>query len=139
MKNKQIIKELQRIAKENKGVLNPRIVVNEARQKSSPIHSQFEWEDSKAAEQYRLIQARELISVMVHVLPNTNKPERIWVSLKTDQIKGGGYRKMVSILSNKELRKQLLEDALADLSIFREKYKHLNELAEIFAAMEKFT
>lgn len=76
---------------------------------------------------------------MVHVLPNGNEEtERVWVSLKQDQQnEGGGYRTLVSVLSDADLRQQLLEQAFEDLQYFEEKYSHLQELAEIFKAMKK--
>lgn len=38
-----------------------RAVVDAARPEDSPIHDQFEWDDSEAAEQYRIAQARRLV------------------------------------------------------------------------------
>lgn len=139
MRNELIISELNRIASRNGGVLKPELVVEEARRPSSPLHSRFQWDDSVAAHEYRIFQARNLIRVVVHVLPNGNEEtERVWVSLKQDQQnEGGGYRTLVSVLSDADLRKQLLEQAFEDLQYFEEKYSHLQELAEIFKAMKK--
>lgn len=139
MRNELIISELNRIASRNGGVLKPELVVEEARRPSSPLHSRFQWDDSVAAHEYRIFQARNLIRVVVHVLPNGNEEtERVWVSLKQDQQnEGGGYRTLVSVLSDADLRQQLLEQAFEDLQYFEEKYSHLQELAEIFKAMKK--
>jgi hypothetical protein len=43
------------------GVLHPADVVEAARNPNSAMHNQFEWDDSEAAEAYRLQQARALI------------------------------------------------------------------------------
>lgn len=43
------------------GVLTPSAVVDAARNPNSSMHAQFEWDDSEAAEAYRLQQARALI------------------------------------------------------------------------------
>jgi hypothetical protein len=43
------------------GKLSPIAVIEAAREPDSPLHGYFEWDDSKAAEQYRLDQARCLI------------------------------------------------------------------------------
>lgn len=139
MKNEQIISELNRIASRNGGVLKPEVVVEEARRPSSPLHSKFQWDDSVAAHEYRIFQARNLIRVVVHVLPNgSDEMERVWVSLKQDQQnEGGGYRTLVSVLSDADLRKQLLQQAYEDMEYFSAKYSHLEELAEIFKAMKK--
>jgi len=58
--------ELSRLY-EKHGKLTAQIVVEAARSKKSPIHDEFEWDDSKAAIRYRLYQARTLIR-KVHVL-----------------------------------------------------------------------
>lgn len=139
MKNDIIIQELNRIASKSGGILKPEIVVEEAKSEDSPLHSRFTWDDSEAAHQYRLEQARRLIRVTVQFIPNvSNEPERIWVSLKQDQNnEGGGYRTLVSVLSDVELRKQLLKEAMEDMDRFEEKYSHLNELSEIFKAMKR--
>ena len=137
-KNAKVIAELQRIAAANGGILLPENVVEEARRKSSPLHSRFEWDDDKAAHEYRIWQARQLISVTVSFLPSkTQSPERIWVSLKEDRKGAGGYRPLVAVLSDADLRQQLLSDALEDLEFFQEKYKKLTELAEVFSAASR--
>lgn len=139
MKNDIIIQELNRIASKSGGILKPEIVVEEASREDSPLHSRFTWDDSEAAHQYRLEQARRLIRVTVQFIPNvSNEPERIWVSLKQDQNnEGGGYRTLVSVLSDVELRKQLLNEAMEDMDRFEEKYSHLTELSEVFKAMKR--
>jgi hypothetical protein len=38
-------------------VIKPEVVLKEARAKDAPLHKYFEWDDKKAAEEYRLIQA----------------------------------------------------------------------------------
>lgn len=54
--------ELQKIVDAG-AALTPKGVLESARKKSSPLHKYFEWEDSKAAEKYRLEQAYRLISM----------------------------------------------------------------------------
>ena len=59
---KQAIKErLEKLAAKNRGTLTPTRVVMDARDKSSPLHDFFEWDDGAAAQRYREQQARELI------------------------------------------------------------------------------
>lgn len=136
---KDIISELSRIAAKSGGILKPELVIEEARRPSSPLHGRFTWADTEAAHLWRLEEARRLIRVTVQMIPNgSDEPERIWVSLKQDQNKeGGGYRTLVSVLSDADLRKQLLNEALEDMKYFEEKYSHLKELAEVFASIKK--
>jgi hypothetical protein len=50
------------------GRLTPNAVVEDARDKDSPLHSVFEWDDAVAADRFRIEQARNLIqSFKVHV------------------------------------------------------------------------
>lgn len=43
------------------GKLTPTEVIESARAKTSPLHSLFEWDNGRAADSYRIQQARELI------------------------------------------------------------------------------
>lgn len=135
MKNK-VVEELKRIANEHAGLLQPAIVVQEARPTSSPLHSHFEWDDSQAAEKYRIQQARQLISVVVEVIPGLKDPIPVFVSLSPDRARdGGGYRVMTTVLTDKMSKELLLQDALNELEIFQRKYARLKELSALFKVM----
>mgnify|MGYP003421519919 FL=1 len=55
-------------ALEKRGRLTPETVLDTARNPKSPLHDQFEWDDTAAAHQHRLQQARVLIrSVVVNI------------------------------------------------------------------------
>lgn len=47
--------------KKKKGGLTPQLLVIESQPKKSPLHNCFEWDDSKAAREYRIVQAQEII------------------------------------------------------------------------------
>ncbi len=135
MKNK-VINELKRIADENDGLLKPETVVDEARPVNSPLHSRFEWNNTKAGEAYRIWQARQLIRVVVEVISAAGEKENVFVSLSSDR-RESGYRVMTSVLSDAQMRNQMLSDALAELELFQDKYKRLRELAAVFSAIRK--
>jgi len=135
--NPAITSELARIAEENNGVLLPKAVVEAARSQNSPLHSWFEWDDSVAAEAYRLEQARYLIRITVeYPIPGEVVSTRMFVSLTPDR-KESGYRRTITVLSDTAFRKQMLADALADMQRFEQKYIHLKELVDVFAAMRR--
>lgn len=137
-KSNAVIKELKRLAKENGGLLQPEAVVEAARPATSPLHSRFTWDDSIAGQQYRIWQARQLIRVSVEVLAGTNESCEVFVSLTPDREReSGGYRVMAEVLSDEEMRNQMLSDALDELQLFREKYRKLKELASVFAAIKR--
>lgn len=131
--------ELKRIAKANGGILQPAAIVEAATPEDSPLHSRFEWDDSKASHEYRLFQARQLIRVSVHVISGvSSEPERIWVSLRQDrEAVGGGYRPLVEVLTDENMRQQLLHEALEDMEYFSRKYARLEELAGVFKEMRR--
>jgi hypothetical protein len=52
---------MQALAKANGGTITPEALVDAARDKESPLHEYFEWDDATAAHQYRLEQARRMI------------------------------------------------------------------------------
>ena len=121
------------------GVIRPVDVVEAARDESSPLHPCFQWDDGEAAHQYRLLQARNLLRVYVNVEPAANvEPVRAYVSLTSDRVKdGGGYRAMAEVLSDADLRQQLLNDAFVQFRNMRKKYEHLTQLSKVWAAIDE--
>jgi hypothetical protein len=113
------------------GILNPRRVVEwAAGNPESDLHKQFEWDDQKAAEGYRLHQARRLIAI--HVVADDGR--RATISLIQDRHSEGGYRPIDRVMSNAELRRMALRQALRELRRFEERYRHIQELARVFVA-----
>lgn len=138
MGQETIISELQRIADNHGGLLRPVDVVEAARPKSSPLHSRFTWDDTKAAAEYRLWQAQSLIRVTVEYLKvgGEETKHRVFVSLTPDRaLSGGGYRVMNVVLGHAQMRAQLLKDAFEEMERFKQKYAALEELVEVFSAM----
>lgn len=122
----------------NDGVIEPRRVVDAARDPDSPLHDCFTWDDTVAGERYRLDQARRLIRVyVVKLLPGDVPPVRAFVSLTTDRKAGGGYRALVDVLNDEALYAQMLEDALDEMNSFKVKYGRIKELQTVFAEVEK--
>ena len=133
--------ELELIRRANGGLLDPVEVVHYARfNRDSCLHSRFEWVDSIAAEQFRIWQARQIIRLELTVLDNGHgEAIRTYVSLIADRRSDNerGYRALVDVLSDDEMRAQLLEEARQDMAVFRHKYRMLRELACVFDAMNK--
>jgi len=131
--------ELERLALAHGGELRPEAVVDAARVETSPLHQSFDWDDTEAAQRWRVHQARQLIRAVVTYDPTGQErgdPCRVFVSLTSDRTKNGrGYRLTTDVLSDAEQRAQLLADAIAEMKTFREKYRRLRELADVFAAM----
>ncbi len=132
--------ELELIRQKNSGILNPHDVVEYASDPTTALHSRFEWNDEKAGHEYRVWQARQLIRVIVIQSPRDNTVTQCYVSLSDERGKDGGYRAVVEVLDNKALTARLLQDALDELTVFREKYAALDKISKmrnLFAAMDK--
>lgn len=140
--NDLIKEELETIRKSNNGFLRPQDVVEYARDPNSALHTRFTWDDSEAAEKYRLAEARALIRVSVVVEANTSEKLRAYVSLTSDRNELGGYRAIAEVINDEVLIDRLLDDALKELEIFKRKYERLKSvsaLGGVFSAIEDVT
>lgn len=70
---KEVVKkELRRLLVRDGGILTPSSVIEAAKDPKNPLHSCFQWDDRKAANLYRVEQARHLIrSVQVEIVTET--------------------------------------------------------------------
>lgn len=134
-KDRTYVDELNELCQSNGGLLEPEQVVNYAADPSTLLHSRFTWDDDAASHLWRLHQARNLIRVVVTIEKRTNTEIRAFVSLSSDR-EEGGYRLMTTVLNNKGMRQQMLEDAKRELVLFREKYSMLKELSKVFEAID---
>ena len=127
------------VEKSRSKLLTPLMVVERAKNKSSALHEHFTWDNGAAAEQWRIHEARDLIMrVKVELSVGKKQTEvRMFVSLGSDRINGGGYRPLKTVLSDAELRKEMLRTALAELEALRERYSRLEELVEVWRAMDR--
>ena len=81
------------------GVLNPESVVDAARNPNSSMHGQFNWDDSEAAHQYRISQARALIKrVKVNVIRADDAVVRVSSFIRSTT--GSGYQSTQQIAVN---------------------------------------
>ena len=106
-------------------------IVDKARDESTELHKCFEWDDSVAAEKYRLVQARYVVCQLVikeDEVP-TDRPE-VRFFYKPD--KAEAYKPTQVIVRKEDEYQKLLAQAWAELQAFKVKYAMLNELQEIF-------
>jgi hypothetical protein len=156
LKPTTISDELIIIQSANGGLLDPVKVVDYARDPFTLLHKKFQWDDSIAAEKYRIWQARMIIrlelivvkedvSGKVHILTDVSEQNgklvRAFISLEDDRQSDDirGYRSLTDVLSRENLRSQMLEQAKNDMNIFRRKYSVLSELAKVFEAINEIT
>ena len=131
----RIAKELDRIRRQGKGLVSAEAVVEYARDKNTALNSQFDWDDSTAAEKYRLQQARKIIARVEFVGVEDAPPVRAFVSLTTDRGERG-YRSVAAVLNDEGMTRQMLADALSELNTLRRKYGVLKQLAGVWSAVD---
>ena len=119
-------------------MLKAKAVVEYAKNPNTHLHHCFEWHDSKAAEKYRLDQARLQIRMYVMVVESPKGPiqMRAFHSLPSDRIAGGGYRPIGRIMADKDLLAEMVTSAMKDLAVVKEKYEALEVLSPVWAAAE---
>lgn len=121
-----------------KGELTPPDVVNDARNHNSPLHAFFEWDDSAAAEEYRLHQARGLIRSVVAIYVDDEKPaRRVNAFVHIPEPDAPHYRSTDHALSVKKTRDMVLERAWREFQAWRNRYRDLREFSELFAVADE--
>lgn len=136
-KTKQVESHLAMIAAKNDGIINPHEVIKYATDPTSVLHGFFTWDDSEAADKYRLIEARQLITSVKVYRENKEVRVRALTSLNVDRHNGGGYRFLDRVMESPVLRQHLLETAFAELESVQRKYQTLQELEIVWGAVEE--
>ena len=137
-KSQAIQKELEIIASKEKGVLYPADVVKFAENPKTELHGHFCWDDTEAAEQWRLHQARMLISIQVKILRPGKKPIMAWFNArKTRHSEDGGYKAIERVLNDKTMKALMLKEAYEEMNYFIGKYRAITEVAGVISEMKK--
>lgn len=136
LKAQSVGERLESLRVENGGTLTPRAVVDDARSENSALHPAFEWNDAKAADAYRIEQARYLVShvAVVYGEPEQPKVIRAFVNLKSGEDQA--YTSTVAAMSDDVLRAQVLKKAWDELQSWRKRYDELREFSALFAQMD---
>ena len=122
--------EIDKIRERDGELFSTASVLEEATPPTSPLHPAFEWDNTKAAHQYRLSQAGDLVRCLVVV--NEAHPEipeaRAYVSVRVED--GHRYVSSAFAFRNTDMRAQILQNALNDIASFQRRYAELFGLAE---------
>jgi hypothetical protein len=120
------------------GVAQAAAFVERARPEDSPLHPLFTWDDSKAGERWRIQEARQIIRsvrVTFHEA-ETVAPAFLNVTVDTGEGRVRGYVETTRALSDKQMRKVALDDALRQLRAWQRKYRALRELSKVVSAID---
>lgn len=131
----EVGEELERIRQE-KGTLVAADVLDAASDPGSPLHNAFEWDDTAAARQHRLNQARRLI-VSIRVLNSpTARPTVAYVSVKTPD-KGRSYVPTIEAMSDEELQVRVLAEVRQAIEAIERRYASFTEIADLLQNIRK--
>lgn len=134
----KVLGEICTIEKE-KG-LTAKNLLKQAKNKKSSLHNFFDWENNSAGHQWRLQQARALINVIQIVVEE--KMHYAYENVRITTKNGGSqrvYKPKFEIISNEELRLQLVRRAIEHIKYWQEQNKSYNELKPIFVSIERTT
>ena len=130
---------------EQKGSVTREDFLESARSEESEMHKLFEWNDSIAAEKYRLRQASDIIhSIKITVVEEEKEPVTMKAFVIPDYTgksavgSKGGYINIRKAVANEDTRAEILIDARKNVRWFMDKYRAISELSEVISAMEDF-
>lgn len=119
-----------------------------SRPEDSATHSMFEWDDTIAAEKYRLRQAGAIINQLEVKLEFENSPTHE-AEIKVVPIKAfmnvsakapteaGVFVNAVAVQQEDEYRNTVLQNALSELRAFQRKYSNFSEFSKVFDAIKE--
>ena len=113
--------------------VTPEQVLEKAKDENTELHKCFDWDDTSAANKYRLHQARQIIQSFVIVREKEEQPKIRAYQITTET---SVYQPTRLFLQQPDEYKSLLERAKGELKAFRQKYKQLQELTEIFEEID---
>lgn len=109
----KVLKDLDRKRK-----LTPENVFNEGKSPTSPLHKYFQWDRDKAAYEYNMMQARDLITSFkfeVHVYRREFDLSEFVPNPKTRAERKQGYVSLATLKTRKKQALEFMEQELAQL------------------------
>ena len=120
---------------ERSGGLTAERLVEASRPKDAPLHCEFEWDDSRAAELYRQEQGRVLIRHLVEVKTGEDgkkREERMIYHVESE----GVYMNRETILRKPDALESLRKQALREMISFKVRYKTIKDLPPVREEMD---
>lgn len=135
--NPQASGELFEKLSETEEGLTAQTLLNANKPKNAPLHNDYEWDNDKAAEEWRLHQSRHFLNSLTVVLVNDDTAENVTtraVHITTELHK---YEPITAIIQNENKYDVLLKNAFSELESFKRKYEVLKELKPIFDLLDE--
>ena len=121
--------------------VTPKSVLDMARNEKHLMHNYFEWDDTVAAEKYRVDQARYLIrNLTVTIIRKDKDPTttRKYVSLGAGLSDGkeSTYKTVEVVLGNTSYRDQAIRKVWNQLLSIKQRYESFDEFSEVWKAID---
>lgn len=118
---------------------NPVTVVEQAASPRSPAHKLFEWDNTRAAQQHRLSQARVILGSFVIETEIISPGKRTrTISIPYVSRSAPGMYEITSLaLRQPGKRDFMLNEALKEAKRWRRRYADLSELSIVFSALDE--
>ena len=111
------------------GEITATAVVEAARPKKAPLHPAFEWDDTKAAEEHRLWQARRIVRAVQVVDDETKDETPQYVHVRVADQDEGRYLPASVVVENVDLFQQALSELHGKISALKAGISALESLA----------
>ena len=158
----QIVGEVLETIEERDGKVTPEAFLEESRPEDAETHKMFEWNDAIAAEKYRLDKAQRIIGGLTYTMVidedvhtkvtlvdekdvvtvnESIKPYKAWINV-SEKGRGrvGSPAVLVSFdraMADKVMRQNALRNALSEVKMYTNKYRHIKEFSKIFTAIDE--
>jgi hypothetical protein len=130
----------------DKGIYSPEKLVEVASDPRCPAHTDFDWDDTTAAHQWRMAQARKYQQAITYTLlvtgPRGGKPKPMKLRAAyafEDEVQHTYYRSGTEVVRNKDLLEDLKTRALAALESWRTQYNMLASIGEFAGVFREIT
>jgi hypothetical protein len=130
---------VERLARDAGGVVPPRALWVEAEPAEHPLHGMFEWNQRRAADAYRDVQARNVINSLRITDAESGEAAPAFVHYRIVNNEGvaEGYVNSSVIRVNDAARDFALKEALDSLTELESRYKSISELAAVWSAIRQ--
>ncbi len=115
----------------------PQQILDLARDESTELHKCFEWDDTIAAEKWRLQTARQ-ICCSIKVKIEKSETELVSYRIIQHDSQRQAYAPVILTVRNEDEYTRLLNRAKAELESFRKRYKNIVELESVIDEIDKF-
>ena len=127
---------MNKLAEENK--LSAKELVEVSRPENAPLHNEFEWDNTVAAEKWREQQGRTMIGAIVTIVEDMAQQEpvrvRVYHHIEPNQ---PNYEPITAIVKQEDRMEMLFKNAMKELAAFKAKYSGIQAFSKLFSVIDE--